>query len=185
MITVRERAARDVDECVELLELVYQRDGYPVQGTANAVSFLTGESTWRAWVAEEQGRIVGHIAVSSPSNDDLAVALHRSIYGNQAIAVLERLFVHPTARGCGAASALMQTAQSYGASKGQRLVLFALIKDRNAIRLYERLGWRNFGTALYNYGNGKQMDAICFCTPQLQADVGIPPGESTAAVVQL
>ncbi|KAI7468574.1 hypothetical protein KC357_g6726 [Hortaea werneckii] len=178
-ITIRPRRhPEDLLPLTHLLQTVYERDAYPVQGTADAVGFLTQASTLRAWVAETNypsssvssassgeageagevgeavedgaearkraredirgkapGQIVGHVAVSRPRESDVAVRLWRALHlpqrrGSTAagqeekvekeeeaegIAVLERLFIHPSARGRGLASSLLRTAEEWAA----------------------------------------------------------------------
>ncbi|GAB1730914.1 hypothetical protein NU195Hw_Modified_275t1 [Hortaea werneckii] len=236
LITIRpRRQPEDLLPLTHLLQTVYERDAYPVLGTADAAGFLMQTSTVRAWVAEsfsspdkeegcqegkaaedvesgkengEKGReeggrgrgggqIVGHVAVSRPREGDVAVRLWRALHPRsgaipagqeekegkgeeEEIAVLERLFVDPAARGHGLASSLLETAEKWartrttttalpeeedsraqdspkqqqqqnpekqakGAKKATRLLLFALAKDENAMRLYRRRGWEEFG----------------------------------------
>ncbi|KAI6810869.1 hypothetical protein KC342_g17864 [Hortaea werneckii] len=176
-ITIRPRRhPDDLLPLTHLLQTVYERDAYPVQGTADAVGFLTQASTLRAWVAETnypsssatsassgeageagevgeavedgadareraredtrgKGQIVGHVAVSRPRESDVAVRLWRALHPPQrrgwtaagqeekvekeeeaeGIAVLERLFIHPSARGRGLASSLLRTAEEWAA----------------------------------------------------------------------
>ncbi|KAI7236425.1 hypothetical protein KC330_g3732 [Hortaea werneckii] len=160
-ITIRSREPQDLLPLTHLLQTVYEQDAYPVQGTTHAREFLTQASTLRAWVAEsspsssalgdgEKGKsqIVGHVAVSRPREEDVAVRLWRELHprrgaiaGGQegeegkekgqergqgeertdeeeddeqeGIAVLERLFIHPSARGQGLASSLLGTAEEW------------------------------------------------------------------------
>ncbi|KAI6797728.1 hypothetical protein KC363_g296 [Hortaea werneckii] len=183
-ITIRPRRhPEDLLPLTHLLQTVYERDAYPVQGTADAAGFLTQASTLRAWVAETTpcssssssssgqtgevgeavedgaeareraredirgkapGQIVGHVAVSRPREEDVAVRLWRALHPPQRrgwtaagqeekekekeeeeeeeekeeeeeIAVLERLFIHPSARGEGLASSLLRTAEGWAA----------------------------------------------------------------------
>ncbi|KAI7163506.1 hypothetical protein KC349_g1369 [Hortaea werneckii] len=186
-ITIRPREPQDVLPLTHLLQTVYERDSYPVQGTTHAREFLTQASTLRAWVAESslsssalgegekvlrhgdgeddgknaRGEIVGHVAVSRPREGDVAVRLWRELHQRRGatatagghegqvevrgeqdqgyeqgegrteeeeeqkeeqdveegeeepIAVLERLFIHPSARGQGLASSLLGTAEEW------------------------------------------------------------------------
>ncbi|KAI7556231.1 hypothetical protein KC317_g12395, partial [Hortaea werneckii] len=240
LITIRPRRhPEDLPQLTHLLQTVYERDAYPVQGTADAAGFLTQTSTLRAWVAETssaaaassssedgeedgergreeggkgrgRGQVVGHVAVSRPREGDVAVKLWRALYPRsgavdahseegeeeegeeESIALLERLFIHPSVRNHGLASSLLRTAEEWAAAntttttttitafpteeeasspqddphdspeqqqqqqqknpkkqnkpkKRTRLLLFALSKDENAMRLYRRRGWEEFG----------------------------------------
>ncbi|KAK4547571.1 hypothetical protein LTR36_000528 [Oleoguttula mirabilis] len=127
-----------------MLRLVHAHSGYPVQGTDNAKAFLSGGPIEQAWIAEHAGQIVGHVAVSKATEDDVSVALWRKKHPEDPVAILERLFVHPEKLGGGIATRLIRTASSWGREAGCRLVLFALVKDQAAMRLYKRLGWTAF-----------------------------------------
>ncbi|KAI7247141.1 hypothetical protein KC343_g6598 [Hortaea werneckii] len=255
LITIRpRRQPEDLLPLTHLLQTVYDRDAYPVQGTADAAGFLTQPSTLRAWVAEtssatssssadgeekgeRRGQIVGHVAVSRPRAEDAAVKLWRELHPQrgsigssqeeeegeeQPIALLERLFIHPSVRNHGLASSLLRTAEEWAAAhpttialpeegdsspqaspkqqkknpekqnkrkKGIRLLLFALAKDENAMRLYRRRGWEEFGRTGFGWdeegpsapggeaeagggeggekkkGKRNEMEAICFVSP--------------------
>lgn len=165
MSLVRPRTTVDLDDCVAVLQRVHEKDGYPVQGTANAKAFLCQKATQQAWVAERGGGIVGHVAVSVADEDDVAVKLWRGLHPSEPVALLERLFVDPRARGRGAASELMEMAVEWARSHQVRLVLFALAKDEGAMELYERLGWSRFGTTEYSWDQGKRMEAMCYVSP--------------------
>ena len=116
---------------------------------------------------------VGHVALSRASEHDAAAALWRlhpeaRLAPNGGILVLGRLFVHPSARGAGVATQLIEAAAAEASGRAgiTRLVMFALVKDRDAIRLYRKLGWVHYGTAVYRWGDGQQMSAECFASPE-------------------
>ncbi|CAK1360195.1 hypothetical protein CB0940_06280 [Cercospora beticola] len=164
-VKIRRREHKDLPACVKVLERVYNQDGYPVQGTAHAESFLSNQDITSAWVAVIDSKIVGHVAIGKAKTSDLSAALWRKTHQDDAIAVLERLFVDPDSRGSGVVAKLVQAAVAWGAERGMRLVLYALAKDIAAARLYERLGWAHFGTATYRYGDGQEMDAWGYSSP--------------------
>ncbi|GAB7324058.1 hypothetical protein MBLNU13_g07450t1 [Cladosporium sp. NU13] len=120
-------------------------------------------------------RILGHVSLTSPSptSTDPAVTLWRSQHPSEPIAgvaVLERLFVDPATRGQGLAAKLLQTASEEAGKRGLQVVLFALVKDSGAMRLYERAGWREFGRRMFGYTDGegaeREMEAVCFVGPE-------------------
>ena len=184
--TIRPRLPSDLPSCASLLSRVYAHDAYPVQGVSHAVEFLSSPDTLAAWVAEAEeseaatsspprktNPILAHVSLSlpPPSSTDPAVLLWRSHSQSPSgpVAVLERLFVDPSARGQGLAGELLRAASAEAAKQGLRVVLFALIKDEGAMRLYERVGWREFGRAVYGYRDGEgremSMEAVCFVGP--------------------
>jgi len=166
MTTVRSRTDDDLNACVDVLQRVYDANGYPVQGTDNAEDFLSKGFIQEAWVAVHEGEIVGHVSVSTPDDSDVSVALWRKLHPEHAgIAVLGRLFVDPRQRGGGAARLLLQAAEVWSQQTNVRLILFALDKDQGAMRLYRRQHWVEFGTAPYHYGEDQEMPAVCFASP--------------------
>lgn len=84
--------------------------------------------------------------------------------------MLERLFVDPEARGRGLAAKLLLAASEEAGKRGLRVVLFALVKDHGAMKLYERNGWREFGRRMFGYRDGEgreaEMEAVCFVGPE-------------------
>jgi len=145
-----------------------------------------GKKTSHATTKPEPPRILAHISLTSPppNSTDPAVVLWRSQQQEhpesqpepypEPVAVLERLFVDPNARGQGLAEDLIRVVSSAAGERGQRCVLFALVKDAGAMRLYERVGWRVFGRGVYRYGyeeegegEGREMEmeAVCFVAP--------------------
>lgn len=177
--TIRPRQPADLPACVSLLARVYEKDRYPVQGVSRAVEFLSSPSTLAAWVATpspaefsgnnsnvQSAKIMGHVALTSPSTSDPAVALWYGQKRPEPIAVLERLFVDPEARGQGLAQKLLRTVSEEAEKRGLKAVLFALIKDAGAMRLYERKGWVEFGRSMYAYtdheGRQTEMEAVCY-----------------------
>lgn len=195
---IRSRQPSDLPSCASLLTRVYARDGYPVQGVSHAIEFLSSPSTLEAWVAEEietattttaittnqntnrspkqpsstAQKFLGHVSLTSPSptSSDPAVALWGSQSPGDSIAVLERLFVDPEARGQGLAAKLLHAASEEAGKRGLRVVLFALVKDQGAMKLYERNGWREFGRRMFAYRDGEgreaEMEAVCFVGPE-------------------
>ncbi|MEU1026849.1 GNAT family N-acetyltransferase, partial [Streptomyces sp. NPDC005904] len=64
VLRVRERAgAPDLAACVEVLAQVHKRDGYPVNWPDRPADWLSGTAALGAWVAELDGRVVGHVGL--------------------------------------------------------------------------------------------------------------------------
>jgi GNAT superfamily N-acetyltransferase len=177
---IRIRTTDDLPACVETLTRVYDTDRYPVQGVEGAQDFLGDPHIDPAWVAVKGGSVVGHIAIGKATGDDPSVALWWEKHPGAPIAVLERLFVDPDHRGVGLAARLIETAVSWSRGAGLRLVLFALVKDVGAARLYARLGWEFFGSSCYRYGAGLEMEALCYVSPASSCDETILHGHGCA-----
>lgn len=180
-LKIRPRQPSDLPSCASLLVRVYAKDRYPVQGVSRAEEFLSSPHLLEAWVAIESKptttesdpsneNIIGHVCLTAPHDEhDPAVALWREQKREQPIAVLERLFVDPEARGRGLAEKLLRAAGDEAAKRGVRAVLFALIKDPGAMRSYERVGWKEFARGMYDYddheGQRREMEAVCYVAP--------------------
>lgn len=157
----------DLADAAAALTEVHSTDGYPVEGVDHPEAWLRSDDVIAAWVGEIDGAIVGHVAVMRPHGED-AVSLWMQQSGDEEarIAVLARLFVVKAARKNAVGERLMQAAMEYGRERGIRLVLDVMTKDTAAIRLYERLGWREIGRTPHRYGDGQSIDAVCFVAPQ-------------------
>lgn len=163
---IRLRRPDDLRDAAAALVAVHGTDGYPVEGVDDSTGWLTPPDLVQAWVAERDGRVVGHVAVSRPAEDE-AVSLwlggHPQDEGR--VTTLARLFVLAEARKQALGERLVLAATDYARQHGLRLVLDVMTKDTAAIRLYERLGWRKFGTAVHAFGEGGKTDAACYVAP--------------------
>ncbi|MFK4103646.1 GNAT family N-acetyltransferase [Streptomyces sp. NPDC019531] len=165
-VIVRPFENDDLASAAAALIDVHSTDGYPVEGVAHPEAWLRSDDVIAAWVAELAGAIVGHVAIMRPHGED-AVAVWTQQSGDSAsrVGVLARLFVVKAARKHAVGERLMQAAMSYAADHGLRLVLDVMTKDAAAMRLYERLGWREIGRAPHHYGNGQSIDAVLYVAP--------------------
>ncbi|MDW4903815.1 GNAT family N-acetyltransferase [Streptomyces sp. ADMS] len=165
-IGIRPFEDTDLPGAAAALTEVHAADGYPVEGVAHPEAWLRSDSLLASWVAEAEGRIVGHVAVMRPDGED-AVSLwaERSRVDEQRIGVLARLFVVRDARQRALGERLVRTAMDYGQHSDRRLVLDVMVKDTAAIRLYERLGWLRTGRVTHHFGTGQSIEAIRFVAP--------------------
>jgi hypothetical protein len=65
MINVRRREATDLPLCVADLKRVYETFAYPAQWPQDATSWIANSTERKAWVAIDDGVLVGHIDVRS------------------------------------------------------------------------------------------------------------------------
>ncbi|WSW15764.1 GNAT family N-acetyltransferase [Streptomyces phaeochromogenes] len=157
----------DLADAASALIDVHTTDGYPVEGVDQPEAWLRSADVIAAWVGELGGSIVGHVAIMRPHGEDaVSLWMQQSDDSEDHIAVLARLFVVKTARRHAAGEHLMRAAMAYGSEHGLRLVLDVMTKDASAIRLYERLGWREIGRTPHHYGSGQSIDAVCYVAPQ-------------------
>jgi len=139
---IRPRTDDDLPALAKVLVEVHAVDGYPVEGVADPIAWLTLDNLVGAWTAELDGKPIAHVALTEPGTLDDAARLYGEVHGTAKPAVvLGRLFVSPTARGRGLAENLTRTAMSAAEGLGRVPVLDVMEKDRGAISLYRKLGW--------------------------------------------
>jgi ribosomal-protein-alanine N-acetyltransferase len=124
-LVIRPRTDADLGALLAILRESHHTDGYPLMAKHVTTGWIV-EKGDPAWVAELDGVVVGHAALSGTPGAELELA---------------RLFVSGSARGHGAADALVATAEQYASSVGSALVLEVVEHNAAAIRLYERRGW--------------------------------------------
>jgi len=168
-LVIRPRQDSDLEQAGQALADVHATDGYPVEGVADPVDWLKPAGLLNAWIAELDGQIVGHVAVSEPHPGDDAARLwmEQSDDTAQDIAVLGRLFVKRSARGRSIGEQLARAAVTATARQNKRMVLDVMEKDQDAIRLYERLGLKRIGVATHHFGEGQETTAICYLVPTI------------------
>ncbi|MFJ1595594.1 GNAT family N-acetyltransferase [Streptomyces sp. NPDC088261] len=165
-VVVRPFEDSDLPGAASALVDVHETDGYPVEGIEDPEAWIRSDDTLAAWVAESDGKIVGHVAVMRALHE-AAVELWTKQSGDDEshIGVLARLFVVRTARKHATGQQLTEAATAYARARGLRLVLDVMTKDASAIRLYERLGWRKIGETVHHYGDSESIPAVCYVSP--------------------
>lgn len=148
--TVRLRRDADAGRLVELLAQTHANDAYPVDGSLVGWDFLVG-GVERAWVAEVDGRVEGHVAVLADPDGPL----------------LSRLFVGVEARAAGVGSALLDAVEVWADAHRRDLRLVVLDQDAAARRLYEQRGWQHTGSdpAAWLGGDGPWQLAHAYLRP--------------------
>ncbi|MEV7557259.1 GNAT family N-acetyltransferase [Streptomyces sp. NPDC089795] len=161
---VRRRTEADLAACVRVLAEVHERNGYPVNWPDHPKAWLSGPALLVAWVAELDGRIVGHIGLSRGEADDAAPALWSSREGvsSAAAAVVGRLFVAPAARGQGIGALLMDRVVREARERGLHPVLDVVASDASAVALYERLGWERLATVEQRWSPERTVTVHCY-----------------------
>ncbi|MCX2181205.1 GNAT family N-acetyltransferase [Streptomyces sp. SKN60] len=166
--SVRPRSAADLPACVRILAEVHDRDGYPVNWPARPADWLAaGDGTAMgigAWVAELDGRVAGHVALSRPADDDLAARIWRERNGSEP-AVVGRLFVSPAARGHRIGAGLLRHVTAEARRLGRHPVLDVVASDTAAIALYERAGWRLLTTTTQRWSPERTVTIHCYAAP--------------------
>ncbi|MER5433498.1 GNAT family N-acetyltransferase [Streptomyces sp. NPDC002588] len=132
--------------------------------------WLTQPSLITSWVAELDGRTVGHIGLSRSDAGDAAPGLWSARTGASvdATAVISRLFVAPSARGHGIGSLLMAQAVGESRARGLHPVLDVVATDTAAAALYERLGWQLLATVEQQWSPDQRVAVRCYAAPRRQ-----------------
>ncbi|MFI0239950.1 GNAT family N-acetyltransferase [Streptomyces sp. NPDC016845] len=159
---VRVRSAEDLPGCVAVLRAVHEQDRYPVRWPPDPERWLAHDADDTGWVAQLDGRIVGHVLLVRPDGGDVAPGL---LAPDTPVAVVSRLFVDPAARGRRIGALLLDRAAREAQSRGARAVLDVVTSDRAAIALYERLGWEFLAAGQQEWGPGELVDVRCYTAP--------------------
>jgi ribosomal protein S18 acetylase RimI-like enzyme len=130
---VRRRVTADLDACVAALAEVHAADGYPMRWPADPVRWLRPDLP--GWVADLDGRVVGHVLLESVDDG----------------ATLSRLFVTPAGRGRRLGEQLIAAALDAATARSLAVTLEVVDSGAAAIALYRRLGWRHTGTGPGNW----------------------------------
>ncbi|MDG5806704.1 GNAT family N-acetyltransferase [Streptomyces ossamyceticus] len=165
--SVRPRTDHDLDGCTRVLAAVHERDGYPVNWPERPHTWLTPAPLVAAWVAELDGRVVGHIGLSRADDTDVAPGLWaaRTGVGAETTAVVNRLFVFPAARGHGIGALLVVRATAEARARALHPVLDVVESDVAAASLYERLGWHHLATLEQRWSPEQTVKVRCYAAP--------------------
>ena len=145
---VRRRVDDDLDALEVLAEEVHALDGYPPRLPRGLRRFVEAPGNFGAWVAEDGGRVVGHVCLNGASSSEvMTVAVE--VTGADAFGVVARLFVAPTHRRLGVGEQLLATAVAESHRRGLLPILDVSTSFAAAIALYERTGWQRLGRVAF------------------------------------
>jgi GNAT superfamily N-acetyltransferase len=167
---VRARSGADLDACARVAAAVHHRDGYPRYLPGDLRSFLASRDAYRAWVAERDGLVVGHVALhprsSAPVMEMASAALGQP---PERLGVIARLLVSPDVRGAGAGLALLEAATREALARDLWPVLDVDVDLPAAIALYERCGWTRAGQVSVRFRDGTSLTEYVYLCPQRPA----------------
>jgi GNAT superfamily N-acetyltransferase len=175
---LRARRHEDLERLAALLRVVHNSDGYPANWPNQPARWLAAHRTIGAWVSEEQGDIVGHIALTAPDPDRSWTRWRDALdLPFERLAVMRRLFVRPDWRRRGVGTRLMDRAAREASARGFGLVLDVADHNHVAIRFWELHGWTEVGAATPPPGDdGRPLRLLLFVAPSTGAT-----GETQAA----
>ncbi len=144
-LVIRERRPDDVPALGVVLAEQQPTSQYPVQWPLDipVEDFLVRPGEERAWVAELDGRVVGHVAVYA-----LAGGLRGSFVaaiGTEDLAELAVLFVAADVIGTGVGGRLHDTAVDWIVGSGRQPVLDVVPVHARAVEVYRHRGWEVVG----------------------------------------
>ncbi|MFJ4974929.1 GNAT family N-acetyltransferase [Streptomyces coeruleorubidus] len=163
---------------MRVLAEVHARDGYPVNWPDQPGEWLSRGPLLGSWVAELEGRLVGHVGLSQGSDGDLAPMLWSERNGapRGMTAVISRLFVAPQARGHRIGALLIGRAVEEAQRRGLHPVLDVVASDTAAAALYERLGWELMATVEQQWSPHQTVAIRCYAAPWTRGGPHTPCG---------
>ncbi|MFF8382200.1 GNAT family N-acetyltransferase [Streptomyces kanasensis] len=162
-LTVRPRTDDHIPGCVEALATVHAADRYPVDWPADPEGWLTPPSLVGAWVAVDGTGVLGHMALTRPTE---ALAASVGLPARRLVAVA-RLFVGTRARRRGVAARLLEEAAEVAVAQRLTPVLEVEAGATSAIELYERTGWSRVGSTVGDWttADGRAARLLSYVAP--------------------
>lgn len=143
---IRPRTDDDLDDCVGILRAVHERSGYPVNWPSDPAGWLAGG---RAWVADADGHVAGHVAVIRDGDS----------------ALVERLFVDPAHSGEGVGRALLRHGQREARGLSDDVFLDVVAAPDAANGLYRSEGWIELGRRSVDWGRDATTELVRYRAP--------------------
>lgn len=164
---VRERQARDESQLLEIAQLVHEQDGYPRHlPDSNYRNFLFGHDALGAWVAEDEGCVIGQVALHPRSSAAVMdFAAHALGQPEHRLGVVARLLVDPNRRRLGAGAELLARAAGASMALGRWPILDVVQDLASAVLLYERRGWVRLGAVTVTFRGGVTVEEYVYLAP--------------------
>ena len=163
---VRRRTDDDLAALVQITAQVRATDDYPTYLPGDDYHrFLSRPESLQAWVAEQDGRICGHVALNAQASPG-AMQVLRDAGISGPIGAVARLLVDPRFRRLGVAGELLQTVRAAALSQ-QRMAMIEVVESSHAaIALYRSAGWVELGRATLSLPDGRELSELVFATDQ-------------------
>jgi GNAT superfamily N-acetyltransferase len=177
-VLIRRKVEADTDACHRLLLAVHATDGYPAVMPPDPRRFMTPRREYVGWVAEQDGEIVGHVALHEASNNPMTpLACEESGLAAEQLCALARLVVGPTVRRQGLARRLLELATAHALGVGRRPILDVAQGAAAPIALYESAGWQRVGRLTLELGDDR-LDVWIYLGPDVE-----PAAEAQASAM--
>lgn len=191
-MNVRPRTEADFESLEECLRNCHAEFGWPLEDLPNARAFIIDDHAplEQAWVAECEGEIVGHIAITSSVPENPAVAMWKAQGGTDNVAVVGRLFVHPKiGKARGVTRALVTAVDDWARRADVWLIMYCVVY--NAARqlmcriLTSRFGWIKYADTAYHSSEGWTADAVCYAAPRRGMALGeVETSNGSRAIIE-
>jgi GNAT superfamily N-acetyltransferase len=141
---IRPRRPKDLPACARLLRVVATEHQYPARWPEAPRSWLAGPDVLSAYVAEEHGEILGHVAIATVPRNGISRVRWQEITGHDVTQLrrISRLFVRRRVRGQGIASNLLDVAVDEIRTLGLTPVLDVVSTSTDGIAFLEKRGWK-------------------------------------------
>jgi GNAT superfamily N-acetyltransferase len=164
-VHLRDRQEDDLGQLVAIARRVRSADRYPAYLPDNDFQrFLTEPEPRAAWVAVEDRRIVGHVALNDETAPG-ATAVVRDAGITEPVGFVARLLVDPSVRRTGLGRALLEHVTAAALAEGLVPVLDVVAEARKAIALYESAGWTRIGSADMTLPDGTTITELVYRGP--------------------
>jgi GNAT superfamily N-acetyltransferase len=171
VVHIRPRRQSDVGPLLEMAQLVKRLDGYPPRGPMDLASFLAPPQQLAAWVAEDGGVAVGHVALhATGARATMRVAARHAQRQPHELAVVARVLVGPTARRGGVGHALLDTAVTDAHGRGLHPILDVATHLSGAVSLYESCGWARAGEVTLDIDDEPSLQCFVYVGPAPDPD---------------
>ncbi|GEQ14626.1 hypothetical protein KLO01_26730 [Knoellia locipacati] len=149
-MTIRERQPDDLPVLVTLLGEQQPATSYPQRWPLPypAEEFIVRPGELAAWVALDDGEVVGHVSVTALTDGRMAADwVEATGLPSDGVAEVSVLFVAGGRHGAGIGGMLLDTAMAEIRGRGLTPMLDVVGEDTSAGLFYRRRGWRTVGRA--------------------------------------
>jgi GNAT superfamily N-acetyltransferase len=159
----------DLAACEVLAQQVHALDGYPVYLPGDLRSFLASPTAYDAWVAEGDGRVIGHVALHRKSSRAvLALASEATRLPTDRLGVIARLLVSPDHRRRGIGGSLLDVAMRAAQARDLCPILDVVSHHHTAIALYETCGWTKAGSVTVSWDTDVEIEEFVYLAPGIE-----------------